>query len=244
MIASPSQSAIQTVLRTFLMGVLPAGVPVVAGQINRVAEPLPGDYVVMIPILRGRLAWNIDSYIDCSFTASIAGATMTVTALNTDFQGRLAAGLYIFGTGLTAQTKIIAQLTGTPGGAGTYTVSPSQTIASRTMAAGTAGLMQKTEVVIQCDVHGPASADNAQIIATAIFDDVAQQYFDPATTGVAPLYAADPRQMPFIDGENQFETRWIVDVHLEANINVLFPQQFADAVTVDVVSVDAAYPPT
>lgn len=62
-----------------------------------------------------------------SFTASIATTTMTVTAVSLGF---LQAGQFISGTGVTAGTYIVAQLTGTVGSTGTYTVSVSQTVAS------------------------------------------------------------------------------------------------------------------
>lgn len=242
MIPTPNQSAIQTVLRTFLTGILPAGVPVVAGQVNRVPEPNAGDFVVMIPVLRGRLAFNIDEYVDCVFTASITGLVMTVTAVDPRFSGRIAAGLLVTAVGIAANTQVVSNGTGT-GGVGTYNVSVSQTVGSETMACGSAALLQKTDVVMQCDVHGPNSSDNAQVIATAMRDEVAQRYFDPSTTGVAPLYADDPKQIPFINAEKQYETRWVVDCHLQANILVVFPQEFAAVVEVDVISVDATYPP-
>ena len=62
-------------------------------------------------------------------TASIAGTTMTVTAVTS---GTLAIGQILSGTGVTADTTITAFLTGT-GGTGTYTVSASQTVASTTI---------------------------------------------------------------------------------------------------------------
>jgi len=62
-------------------------------------------------------------------TGSIAGTTLTVTAVTS---GTLAAGMTIQGAGVTANTIITALGTGT-GGAGTYTVNFSQTIASRTL---------------------------------------------------------------------------------------------------------------
>lgn len=235
-----TQDAIQTALVAFLNAALP-GVPAVEGQDNRVPEPMQGDYIVFWTILRNRLAWNIDQYIDGVFTGSIAGTTLTITAVDPGFAGRLAVGLAIYGVGLADGTIITALQSGT-GGTGTYTVSVSQTVGSETIAAGTAGLLQKTEVVLQLDVHGPSSADNAQIISTAMFDDVGYDLFDPATTGVAPLYADAPRQIPFVNGESQYETRYIVDCHLQADIAVIFGQQFADAVGVDVISVDATYP--
>jgi hypothetical protein len=70
-----------------------------------------------------------------SFTASISGTTMTVSAVAS---GTLAVGQLITGTGVSAfpstATYITALGTGT-GGTGTYTVSPSQTVSSTTMTA-------------------------------------------------------------------------------------------------------------
>lgn len=66
-----------------------------------------------------------------SVTASIAGTTMTVTAVGS---GTLSVGQYISGSGVTAGTYITALGTG-KGGTGTYTVSASQTVASTTVTA-------------------------------------------------------------------------------------------------------------
>ena len=77
-----------------------------------------------------------------TFTASISGTTMTVTADN-DNSTNLAVGQTVAGTGVLAGTTVTAFLTGT-GGPGTYTVSQSQTVASETMGSfngtGTAGI--------------------------------------------------------------------------------------------------------
>ncbi len=61
-----------------------------------------------------------------SITGSISGTTLTVTAVAS---GILGIGETLSGTGVTAGTTITALGTGT-GGAGTYTVSASQTVAS------------------------------------------------------------------------------------------------------------------
>jgi hypothetical protein len=65
-----------------------------------------------------------------SFTGSIATTTLTVSAVSA---GALFPSMQISGTGVTAGTRIVAQLTGTTGGAGTYTVSASQTVTSTAM---------------------------------------------------------------------------------------------------------------
>jgi len=61
------------------------------------------------------------------FTASIAGTTMTVTSVAS---GNILENMDLDGTGLSANTRIIGQLTGTTFGVGTYTITPSQTVAS------------------------------------------------------------------------------------------------------------------
>ena len=65
-----------------------------------------------------------------SVTGSISGTTLTVSAVGS---GTLYPGSLLAATSLTAGTVIMAQLTGTTGGVGTYIVSASQTFASGTI---------------------------------------------------------------------------------------------------------------
>jgi len=78
---------------------------------------------------KGTLYTNITNFYPTVFTGSIATTTLTVTAVTS---GSIGVGTYITGTGVTAGTYITALGTGT-GSTGTYTVSASQTIASRTL---------------------------------------------------------------------------------------------------------------
>ena len=240
---APTQSQIQTALRSFLLNVLPAGVEVIEGQDNRVPEPQGADFVVMTPIRRTRLSTNIDQQADTLFTGSIAGTTLAVSAITF---GTIAVGDPVYGVDVASGTVVTALGTGT-GGTGTYTVSPSQTVANEAMAAGTIKVLQPTDVVFQLDFHSANvgdSSDMAQTVATLFRDPYATEFFSALTPpiDVAPLYVDDPRQMPFMNAEQQFETRWIVDVHLEANQVVSVGQQYADSVDIGLVSVTAAYP--
>lgn len=61
-------------------------------------------------------------------TSSIAAKVMTCTVAPTT--GAYTAGQLLTGTGVTAGTRIVAQLTGAAGGIGTYSVDTSQTVAS------------------------------------------------------------------------------------------------------------------
>lgn len=96
---------------------------------------------------------------------------------------------------------------------------------------------------IQLDVHGPNSGDNATIIATLFRDEYAVIQFNAQNPNITPLYCDDPKQMPFINGENQYEDRWIITAVVQYNPVTQTPQDFADELDISIVSVDAAYPP-
>lgn len=73
-----------------------------------------------------------------SVTGSIANDVLTVTAVSS---GTIVAGATISGSGIASGTKVLSQISGTTGGAGTYRVSiPDQTVASTTVS-GTYGTM-------------------------------------------------------------------------------------------------------
>ena len=92
---------------------------------------------------------------------------------------------------------------------------------------------QETEITIQLDVHGPHSADNSTVVSTLFRSGVACEAFAATGLPIAPLYSTDPRQLVFVNSEDQFEDRWTFDVVLQANIDVTTPQQFAAEVDVN-----------
>lgn len=150
------------------------GVSVVAGQQNRVPESTNPYFVVMTPIRFQRLATNVDSAADVKFVGSISGSTLTVASVDT---GTIQIGAPIFGTGVSSGTQIVQQLSGTPGGIGTYQIAPSQTVAEETLS-GQNVLTQDARIVIQLDCHSPdtSAGDFAQTISTALRDEYAQSY--------------------------------------------------------------------
>ncbi len=245
---SPNDSQIRQVLRSFLLTVLPSGVEVVLGQDNRVPEPKASDFVVMTRINSGRLATNVDAYADAAYTGSISGTVMTVTAM---LLGTVIPGATLFGTGVAVSTIIGTQISGTPGGIGTYNVSPSQTVSSEVLASGVASAMMETEVLYQLDVHGPNSNDNAELISTLLRDQWGVEQFLGASSGagitlgsVTPLHADNPKQVPFVNDQDQWEYRWIVEARLQANqVAMNIPQQFASAFDVTLKQMDATFPP-
>lgn len=235
-----TDSQIFTALRSFLLSILPAGIEVIKAQDNRVPEPAGANFVTMTPILRERLETNVDMYSDTAFTGSIAGTVLTVATISL---GAITVGAQLLGNNLAANTVVTALGTGT-GGIGTYTVSPSQTLASQTLAAGVEFLLQPIKFTAQLDVHGPASGDNVQIITTLFRDDYGVEQFATSGFDVTPLYHSEPYQLPFENGEQQIEERWVVDVVMQCNPVVTIPQQFAAQLQAELINVDVQYPAT
>jgi hypothetical protein len=254
-----NESALFTALRTFLVGLnlTTSGtgpIEIVQGQQSRVPEPVGPDYVIFWPIGRPRLATNQDVYGDCAFTGQVSGNTLSVS--NIQF-GVVQIGGQLYGSAVPLGTIVQSQLTGTAGGgSGTYALSASFSAGSSTMAAGAFFAMQEAEVDVQIDVHGPNSHDNAAVITTLFRDDYAVEQFltfgsaPPGYPGVgifganpwqqnvgnytavAPIHADDPRQIPFLNAEQQYENRWIITARLQANQIVSVPLQFFSTVSV------------
>jgi hypothetical protein len=82
-----------------------------------------------------RYTWRISTPAAAIFRGGISGTTLTVATVTS---GTLAVGQQVFGVGVTNETVITALGTGT-GGAGTYTINISQTIASEDMSTAAAG---------------------------------------------------------------------------------------------------------
>lgn len=218
--------ALVAVLSSFgLVSGAGVAIPIVRGQVNRVPEPKGADFVVMWPLARDRLTMNVDTWQDTIITGSIASNVLTVTNVT---HGPILIGQGLYGTNIATGCRILAQLSGTAGGNGTYTVSATPNHSSELMYCGTGAAMQETDVMMQIDVHGPASADNVARISTLWRDQFAVSAFVGLGLTLSPLYASDPRQIPFEDGEQQTEERWTIDLSMQANVTITTTQQFAD----------------
>ena len=114
-----------------------------------------------------------NTYSFLEFTGSIAGTTLTVVAVET---GTATVNTTIRGQGVTTGTKITAQLSGTTGGAGTYTVSISQTVPSTTIKADTkysrTDTRRDTGYLIDAVVYDLTYGGNSQSVTAGL------AYFD------------------------------------------------------------------
>jgi hypothetical protein len=249
---SPNEANVLQQLGTFLLAVLPAtgpdGLPisVLKALPNRVAEPQGNSFVMMSLLRFKRLETNVDTTVDLKFTGSIAATNLNVSAVLAG-AGQLAVGSVLLGLNLVPGTVVTA-LAGGTGGAGNYTVAPSQTVASQTMSAGQKTMTQNQQWDIQLDFHSDPSndisGDMATTVSTALRDEYGVNQFanQSPNFGVVPLYADDPTQRPFLNDQQQIEARWVVECALQVNASIVVPQDFADSAVLDVVDVEAAYP--
>jgi hypothetical protein len=119
-----------------------------AGYISHTANGNPTHSLIVAPRASGQassLLWASNSnasdgvnysttLVGGSFTGSISGTTMTVTAVSS---GKIRPGHTITGTAVALGTVVVSQISGTANGIGDYALSVSQTVTSRALTAGT-----------------------------------------------------------------------------------------------------------
>jgi hypothetical protein len=231
-------SSLLTVLKSFgLVDSSGAAITIIRGQVNRVPTPAAADYAVMWPISRRRLATNVDTYADNIITGSITKNVLTVTSVE---NGIVAVGQTLYGPNITGNPVVLSQISGaSSGGVGAYSLSPTSNAASGPIYCGTLAMLEAQEFSIQVDVHGPSSADNATRITTQWRSQTGVQACLNAGGIIAPFYTTDPRQLPFINDQDQWEDRWAIDLLMQANTVVTVTQQFADQLTATAEAVES-----
>lgn len=234
---------------------MPSGtltVSAIVSGVIRVGALVAGDGVDAGTYVAAQLsgsAGGVGAYLVSRSQQIVSGSSMTtacgiMTVSAVEF-GEIQVSARVFGTGLAVPTRVRALGSGT-GGVGTYIVSPGQTISSRVLSAGGKLLEAGSKFSVQLDFHSydlNSAADLATTVQAAFRDGYASAFFADMDAAISPLYADDPRLVPFLNENQQIEQRWMLEANLQANQTIRVPAQYADAVTVEVISVDAEYPP-
>jgi hypothetical protein len=129
-------------------------------------------------------------------------------------------------------------------------------------------IISPSELTVQTDFYGPSAGDYAQIIAALWRDRTATEYCQAQTVtffletqsgelvvstsgtnigstvpvNVAPLFAGECRQTPFVNDQAQYEYRWSTDLLMQINPTITVPQQYFDNAVIGLINVDAAFP--
>jgi hypothetical protein len=233
---SPTQSNLQAAMVAFIATILP-GTLVVSGQDNRVPEPGVTDFIVMTPIFFDRIETGWDLTADCRFTGNISGNVMQVSAVQI---GSITLGALLFGTGVTPGTTVVSQSVGPPGGPGNYMTSLMNTVPPGTvLSTGQMTHQQNMEWRVQLDFHsrGLDGGDMAATFVTMYRNVFATDFFENTFGSIDALYADEARQTPFINDQQQYEWRWVVEAILQVNQVVVTPQQYMDAINVNLINV-------
>lgn len=102
----------------------------------------------------------------------------------------------------------------------------------------TASRLQTVLFSIQLDVHGPNGSNNASVISTMFRTDYAADAFAASNVNISPLHADDPKQMPFNNGEQQVEDRFVIDAKIQVDQTVSSPQDSFTSIDFNIAVVD------
>ena len=139
-----------------------------------------------------------------SFTGVISGTTLTVSALT----GTLGAGQTVTGTGVTAATVILSQLTGSVGGTGTYLVNQSQTALSAPMLATATPVAVTYDSVSGAFIITSGATGAASTAAFATGSLSASLLLTSATGAVLSQGAAAATPAAFMTSVANLTTNW------------------------------------
>lgn len=104
---------------------------------------------------------------------------------------------------------------------------------NRTVYASTVkNVTQPTAIGFQVDVFGPNAGDNVEILMTVVRDGYAFDFFRDQGIDARITDLSEPRQLPWTTGEDQYETRWSIDLTVQANMVVGLSQSSATTVAV------------
>jgi len=244
---TPAQFDIETSLRTFLLSALPSGSAVFSGLIA-------GTTLTVLNLVSGTLSAGLTINAPGVIPGTQIGLQLTGSAGG--------AGTYAVNIGQTISAEnfsafgvevILGQVNRVP-----QPQSPDfivmwaigrerleTNVDTYQNVPGNTAYVNHTRVNFQLDVHGPNSANNVQIITTLFRDDYAIENFIATNAfPVTPLYADDPRQMPFVNAEDQYENRWVIDAVVQADQTVTgVPTQFAAALAFNLIVNTSTLPP-
>ncbi|GAN69292.1 hypothetical protein AA0473_1706 [Acetobacter orleanensis NRIC 0473] len=227
----PVTAAITTALRAFLLAVLPPDTPVLLARQNRMAAP-NGPFVLMTVLLHQRIATSATRYTATSriilqqqeSTVQVSlfgqGAADNAQALSTLFQNGWAAEFF---TALSENPSFLGSVT--PGPASSFSCQPPPACLPVARSAASSAVPPACVMPASTPFAGTSAA---QFSVPSSGQSAGQSASGPPPR-IAPLYAGPARQIPFVNGERQYEEQWQIDLHLQASFVLTLPQPMASA---------------
>jgi len=204
-IITPTDDTLFKVLGDFIEGLIDC--KAVQGFVNRAAMPI-GGFITMATLRQIRLSTNTTFYNDTFVEQGVSFGGEEVV-----FDGQpitFAEQDVFFG--------------------GEEVVFDGQNIAFGGTPNGTKAVTQAIEWTVQLDCYGVQSMQWANILTTLFRDEFSCSALKPY---IQPLGADDPISLPLINGEQQYEQRWVVEAKFQYNSITTVPQQFFDRAVVE-----------
>lgn len=200
----PVTAAATTALRAFLLAILPPETPVLLARQNRMAAP-DGPFALMTVLLHQPLATSATRYTATSrIILQQQDMTVQVSLFGPEAADNLHRISTLFQNGWAAEFFTAFHQHGPP--------PPAACLASP----GAPPLSPVPALALAL-APAPKPAPAASALP------------HPAPPRIAPLYAGSARQIPFINGERQYEAQWQIDLHLQASFSLTLPQPMASA---------------
>lgn len=240
----PVTAATTTALRAFLLAVLPPETPVLLARQNRMAAP-NGPFALMTMLLHQRIATSATRY--------------TATSRIILHQQDVTVQVSLFGPGAADNTQVLGALFQNGWAAEFFTAfarnppSPGSVIpgpacvspfpppppaccpATQSVAPSATPSAVPPAFVMQASAP-PIGASSSQSSCQSSYQSAgcssapsAGQSVSGSPPRIAPLYAGPARQIPFVNGERQYEEQWQIDLHLQASFVLTLPQPMASA---------------
>lgn len=109
--------------------------------------------------------------------------------------------------------------------------------------ATTREVTQPMLVGVEVALFGPEAGSLAARVVALWQDMQAADYFAALGQSIAPLYAADPHQSPYVSGEHQYEECWQAELTMQVGYGFSLPQDFATTLPLRSIGADFIYPP-
>lgn len=100
------------------------------------------------------------------------------------------------------------------------------------------------QMAFQIDCYGAGSSDLAETLNTLFRDEYAVEQFAAEAFEIAPLYAGNIMQAPFVNDADQYEERYTFEIEVQVNRSTTVPSESCNILDIDLVSVEAHFPPT
>lgn len=196
----PVTAATTTALRAFLQTILPSDFPVLLARQNRMAAP-NGPFALMALLMHQPIATSATRYT----------ANTRIILQQQDITVQVS----LFGEGAADNTQRLSTLFQNGWAAEFFTAFHQNTVAQNTPA----------EKITCPNTPAPMAPDAASGPASGTQPPPLSAH----SPRIAPLYAGPARQIPFVNGERQYEEQWQIDLHLQASFALSLPQPMASA---------------